>query len=77
MEKSSQHVWKGALPDMASGRGTLGGEIGVNGLLRAFWGHKMMSPPPPFWRKGPVQKNAFGWSGRTRALFFGLSCESA
>ncbi|AJS57603.1 hypothetical protein UB51_02875 [Paenibacillus sp. IHBB 10380] len=42
MEKSSQQAWKGALPDMGSGRGTLGGEIGANGILRAFWGHKMM-----------------------------------
>ena len=42
MEKRSQQAWKGALQDMGSVRGTLGGEIGANGLLRAFWGHKMM-----------------------------------
>lgn len=43
MEKSTQQVWKGALLDMGSGGGTIGGEISANGLLRAFWGQKMMT----------------------------------
>jgi hypothetical protein len=37
------------------------------GTWRGTFAYGKQKPPPPFWRKGPAQKNVFEWLGRTRA----------